>query len=174
VGIIVDAEGAAAFRDLIESGKSKQLRAQADKLGGYSAYMTLAVDYLEALRARVRMRAALEELLSRYDAVVAPTRGNVALPIGYDFDKGPSPSPSPSPTPAPSPGADRPAPPATIAAGNLTGVPAVCVPNGFGPHGLPTSLQFLGRAFSEPTLLAIADRYQQATDWHTHRPPDPA
>jgi Asp-tRNA(Asn)/Glu-tRNA(Gln) amidotransferase A subunit family amidase len=172
VGIIVDAEGAAAFRDLIESGKSKQLRAQADKLGGYSAYMTLAVDYLEALRARVRMRAALEELLSRYDAVVAPTRGNVALPIGYDFDKGPS--PSPSPTPAPSPGMERPSPPATIAAGNLTGVPAVCVPNGFGPQGLPTSLQFLGRAFSEATLLAIADRYQQATDWHTRRPPEPA
>jgi aspartyl-tRNA(Asn)/glutamyl-tRNA(Gln) amidotransferase subunit A len=174
VGLIVSAEGAAAFRDLIESGKSKLLRAQADKLGGYAAYMTLAVDYLEALRARVRMRTALEELLSRYDAVVAPTRGGVAPPIGYDFDKGPSPTPAPTPAPSPAPGAERPAPPSTISAGNLTGVPAVCVPNGFGPHGLPTSLQFLGRAFSEATLLAIADRYQQATDWHTRRPPEPA
>jgi aspartyl-tRNA(Asn)/glutamyl-tRNA(Gln) amidotransferase subunit A len=170
VGVIVDAEGAAAFRELIESGKTKLLRAQADKLGGYSAYMTLAVDYLEAMRGRVRMRAALEEMLSRYDAVVAPTRGNVALPIGFDFDKGPS--PSPSPTPSPSPGADRPSPPATIPAGNLAGLPAVCVPNGFGPQGLPTSLQFLGRAFSEATLLAVADRYQQATDWHARRPPE--
>ncbi|HEX6737882.1 MAG TPA: hypothetical protein VF310_06420, partial [Vicinamibacteria bacterium] len=75
--------------------------------------------------------------------------------------------------PSPSPAPERPAPPSTISAGNLTGLPAVCVPNGFGPNGLPTSLQFLGRAFSEATLLALADRYQQATDWHTRRPPEP-
>jgi Asp-tRNA(Asn)/Glu-tRNA(Gln) amidotransferase A subunit family amidase len=39
--------------------------------------------------------------------------------------------------------------------------------------GIPTSLQLLGRAFSEATLPAIADRYQQATDWHKRRPPEP-
>jgi aspartyl-tRNA(Asn)/glutamyl-tRNA(Gln) amidotransferase subunit A len=44
---------------------------------------------------------------------------------------------------------------------------------GLGRNGLPTSLQFLGRAFSEPTLLALADRYQQATEWHLKRPPAP-
>jgi aspartyl-tRNA(Asn)/glutamyl-tRNA(Gln) amidotransferase subunit A len=58
-----------------------------------------------------------------------------------------------------------------IPAGNLAGLPALCVPNGFGPHGLPTSLQFLGRAFSEATLVALAHAYQQATDWHLRRPP---
>ncbi len=50
------------------------------------------------------------------------------------------------------------------------GLPALAVPNGFGRNGLPTSLQLLGRAFSEPVLIAIADRYQQATDWHRRRP----
>ena len=168
VGIIVDAEGASAFRDLIESGGTRTLRAAADRVGGYSAIVTLAVDYLEAMRARVPMRAALDALLSRYDALVSPTRLVVAPPIGYDFDKPPSPSPSPSPTPSPSP--ERPAPPAPIPAGNLAGVPAICVPNGFGQNGLPTSLQLIGRAFSEATLIAIADRYQQATDWHKRRP----
>jgi len=166
VGIIVDAEGASAFRDLIESGGTRRLRAKADRVGGYPAIVTLAVDYLEAMRGRVKMRAALDELLSRYDAVLAPTRGAVAPMIGYDFDKQPGAPPPPPP--------ERPSPPATIPAGNLAGLPAVCVPNGFGQHGLPTSLQFLGRAFSEATLLAIADRYQRATDWHTHRPPVPA
>jgi aspartyl-tRNA(Asn)/glutamyl-tRNA(Gln) amidotransferase subunit A len=168
VGIIVDAEGASAFRDLIESGGTRRLRAAADRVGGYPAIVTLAVDYLEAMRARVRMRVAVDALLSRYDALVTPTRLAVAPPIGYDFDKPPSPSPAPSPTPSPSP--ERPAPPATIPAGNLVGVPALCVPNGFGQHGLPTSLQLIGRAFSEATLIAIADRYQQATDWHQRRP----
>jgi aspartyl-tRNA(Asn)/glutamyl-tRNA(Gln) amidotransferase subunit A len=166
VGVIVDAEGASAFRDLIESGGTRRLRAQADRVGGYAAITTLAVDYLQAMRARVPMRASLDALLARYDALVTPTRGAVAPPIGYDFDKPPGSSPSPTPSPSPSAAA-----PATIPAGNLAGVPAVCVPNGFGKNGLPTSLQLLGRAFSESTLIAIADRYQQATDWHKQRPP---
>jgi aspartyl-tRNA(Asn)/glutamyl-tRNA(Gln) amidotransferase subunit A len=167
VGIIVDAEGGAAFRGLIESGQVKSLRSRSDKVGGYQMMMTLAADYVDALRVRVPMRAALDELLSRYDAVVTPTRLAVAPPIGYDFDKPPGPAPSPSPSPAP----DRPSAPATIPAGNLAGLPALCVPNGFGQHGLPTSLQILGRAFSEGTLLDIGTRYQQHTDWHTKRPP---
>jgi len=163
MGIIVDAEGASAFRDLIESRGTRRLRAKADWVGGYPAIMTLAVDYLEAMRGRVKMRAALDELLSRHEAVLAPTRGAVAPMIGYDFAKQPGAPPPPPP--------ERPSPPATIPAGNLAGLPAVCVPNGLGQHGLPTSLQFLGRAFSETTLIAIADRYQQATDWHKKRPP---
>lgn len=168
VSVIVDAEGAAAFRDLIESGRTRKLRAKDDRVGGYSMMMTLAADYLDAMRARVPMRAALDELLSRYDAVVVPTRSSVAPPIGYDFDKPPAPA-EPSSAPAPAPGRSR--PPATIPAGNLAGAPALAIPNGFGQHGLPTSLQLLGRAFSEATLLAIGDRFQQLTDWHTRRPP---
>lgn len=162
VGLIVDAEGAAAFRELIESGGTRKLRAQSDRYGGYVSMMTLAVDYLEAMRARVPMRAALDALLGKYDALVCPTRGTVAPLVAYDFDKQPNPGTRPP--------EGSPTPPPTIPAGNLAGVPAVCVPNGFGPNGLPTSLQLVGRAFSESTLLAIADRYQQATDWHTKRP----
>jgi aspartyl-tRNA(Asn)/glutamyl-tRNA(Gln) amidotransferase subunit A len=170
VGIIVDAEGASAFREFIESGGTRKLRAAADRVGAYSAIMTLAVDYLQAMRARVPMRRALDTLLSRYDAVVVPTRTRVTYPVGYDFDKPPGPVPSPTPTPAP--GAPRPpGTPATIPAGNLAGLPAICVPNGIGAQGVPTSLQLMGRAFSESTLLAIANRYQQATDWHKRRPP---
>ena len=166
VGIIVDAEGASAFRDLIESGGTRKLRAKSDRVGGYPAIVTLAVDYLEAMRGRVKMRAALDALLARYDAVVAPTRLAVAPMIGYDFDKQPGAPPPPPP--------DSPAPPSTVPAGNLAGLPALAVPNGFGQHGLPTSLQLLGRAHSEATLIAIADRYQHATDWHQRRPPAPA
>jgi aspartyl-tRNA(Asn)/glutamyl-tRNA(Gln) amidotransferase subunit A len=162
VGLIVDAEGAAAFREFIESGGTRKLRAQSDRFGGYVSMMTLAVDYLEAMRARVPMRAALDALLAKYDAIVCPTRGSVAPLVAYDFDKQPNPGTRPP--------EGAPMPPPTIPAGNLAGVPAVCVPNGFGANGLPTSLQLVGRAFSESTILAIADRYQQATDWHARRP----
>jgi aspartyl-tRNA(Asn)/glutamyl-tRNA(Gln) amidotransferase subunit A len=167
VGIIVDAEGASSFRELIESGRTRELQSKDDRIGGYPMMMTLAADYIDALRARVPMRAALDALLSEYDAVVTPTRGAVAPLIGYDFDKQPSASPSPSPSPA----KDAPSPPSTIAAGNLAGLPSLCVPNGFGQQGLPTSLQFLGRAFAESTLVSLANAYQRATDWHTRRPP---
>lgn len=169
VGTIVDAEGASAFRELIESGGTKALRDKSDRLGGYQMMVTAAVDYLHAMRLRVPMRKALDDLLARYDALVCPTRGTLAPPIGYDFDKPPVPPGAPSPSPSPSPGAPR--APAVIPAGNLAGLPALCVPSGFGKNNLPTSLQFLGRAHSEAALVALADRYQQDTDWHTKRPP---
>ncbi len=58
-----------------------------------------------------------------------------------------------------------------IPAGNLVGQPALSVPNGFGAGGLPTGIQFTGRIWSEDRLVAIAQAYQQATDWHKKRPP---
>jgi len=53
---------------------------------------------------------------------------------------------------------------------NLTGHPAVIVPHGFDEKGHPTSLTFVGRAFGEAEMLAVAKAYQDATDWHTRHP----
>lgn len=53
---------------------------------------------------------------------------------------------------------------------NLTGHPCVVLPNGFRADGTPTSITFCGRLHREPELLALARAYQQATDWHLHRP----
>jgi aspartyl-tRNA(Asn)/glutamyl-tRNA(Gln) amidotransferase subunit A len=167
VGLIVDAEGGAALRELIESGKVRQLRDPADRVGGFAMLQTRAADYIDALRARARMRAELDALLARYDAVLAPTRTHLAPPIGRDFD---APSPG-APATAPAPAGPR--APATIPAGNLAGLPALALPTGFGEHGLPTSLQLLGRAYSEATLVSIGAAYQRLTDWHRHRPPAP-
>ena len=57
------------------------------------------------------------------------------------------------------------------AIGNGAGLPAIIVPNGIGARGLPTSLQFMGRAWEENTLLAAARAYQSLTDWHRRHPP---
>ena len=56
---------------------------------------------------------------------------------------------------------------------NLTGHPAVVVPNGFRSDGTPTSITFTGTLFGEARLLALARAYQHATDFHTRRPPLP-
>jgi len=59
---------------------------------------------------------------------------------------------------------------------NLTGHPAVVVPNGFIDEHTPTSITFIGKPFDEATPLALAARYQAATSHHRRRPPafDPA
>jgi aspartyl-tRNA(Asn)/glutamyl-tRNA(Gln) amidotransferase subunit A len=164
-GLIVDAEGGAALRDLIESGKVAGLRDATDRWGGFAMLATRAADYIDAQRARVRMQAELERLLARFDAVLAPTRSSLPPPIDRDFD-----APAPG-APASPPAPPRPRPPATVPAGNLAGLPAIAVPTGLGEAGLPTSMQLLGRAFSEATLVAVADAYQRQTDWHRQRPP---
>jgi Asp-tRNA(Asn)/Glu-tRNA(Gln) amidotransferase A subunit family amidase len=72
---------------------------------------------------------------------------------------------------------------------NLTGHPAVIVPNGFrgedapkpkvndsgelqpGGPGTPVSLTFLGNLYGEAKMLALAKAYQDATDFHLKHPP---
>ncbi len=54
---------------------------------------------------------------------------------------------------------------------NYLGTPAMSVPCGFTPDGLPNSFQLHGPPFGEQRLIAAAHAYQQATDWHTHLPP---
>ena len=53
---------------------------------------------------------------------------------------------------------------------DLLGLPAISVPCGFSPDGMPIGLQFVGRAFDEATVLRAAYAYEQATDWHTRHP----
>jgi aspartyl-tRNA(Asn)/glutamyl-tRNA(Gln) amidotransferase subunit A len=81
---------------------------------------------------------------------------------------------------------------------SLAGLPGMSIPCGFGENGLPprsqgslppegaaralgrpggagarprpVGLQIIGNYFDEGRLLAIADRYQQVTDWHTRAP----
>lgn len=55
---------------------------------------------------------------------------------------------------------------------NLTGLPAVSIPCGFSPKGLPIGLQLIGRRFQEIKLLGAAYALEQATSWHLAFPVD--
>jgi len=57
-----------------------------------------------------------------------------------------------------------------LVATNLTGHPAVIVPNGFRDDGTPVSLTFLGGLFEEAKVLAVARAYQEATGFHLKHP----
>jgi len=55
---------------------------------------------------------------------------------------------------------------------NVASVPALSINCGFTSDGLPVGLQLVGRPFDEPTVLRAAYAYEQATEWHTRRPPE--
>ena len=103
------------------------------------------------------MKKALDALFAKFDALVTPTRATVAYPAGPDFEKV---------YPGVSGGPRRHRAPATSSACRRS-----CVPNGFGEHGLPTSIPFTGRAFSDETLVALGTAVQARTEWHRKRPP---
>src|SRR5262249_55270693 len=132
VGTIVNAEGATAFFELLDSGKVTELTCPADRSGGYSALLTPAVDYLQAMRLRRPMKRAVAKLFEHYDAVISPTRATVAYPADIKFEDA---------YPGVSGG------PALIPAGNLCGLPALAMPNGLGENSLPTSFALMGPAF---------------------------
>jgi amidase len=100
---------------------------------------------------RLSRTMGIDAVMSQYrlDALVAPTGGPAWLTDLVNGDSGTGSAPGPS----------------TVAA--VAGYPHVTVPAGFA-RGLPVGVSFIGRAWSEPTLLKIAFAYEQATK---HRRP---
>lgn len=154
IGAVLYAEAASAFRDIIEDGRVQQLVDPDGRRGGYSYLLVNAVDYVDAMRERAALRTAFAKLFEKVDFLVAPTFSTVAPPINIPFDKA-YPGTSDSDL---------------ITACNLVGYPAIAVPNGFGQHGLPTSLMLVGRPFSELNLAKLAAAYQARTRVHLKRP----
>jgi aspartyl-tRNA(Asn)/glutamyl-tRNA(Gln) amidotransferase subunit A len=54
---------------------------------------------------------------------------------------------------------------------NLSGLPGMSIPCGFGDKGRPVGLQIVGNHFDEARMLAVAHAFQQATDFHTKTAP---
>jgi len=53
---------------------------------------------------------------------------------------------------------------------NLTGLPAISVPCGFSPQGLPLGLQIAAAPLAEQLLLRIAHTYEQRAGWFRQHP----
>ncbi|HWP59708.1 MAG TPA: amidase [Candidatus Acidoferrales bacterium] len=111
-----------------------------------------AADYIQALRARSVLSEKIRGHFSEVDVFATPTMPRPAEAFAaLDPDE-----------------ANR--RPNFTNPFNLTGLPAVSVPCGFTPDGLPVGIQFAAPPFAEATALGVAHAYEQATDWHTRHP----
>ena len=54
---------------------------------------------------------------------------------------------------------------------NVANTPALSINCGFTSRQLPVGFQIAGKPFDEGTLFRVAHAYEQATEWHTRRPP---
>ena len=103
-------------------------------------------DYRERLAKRGSLREAIEALLDEHEltALLYPTIRQTARPIGQG-----------------QPGSN-----CSLSA--ISGLPAITVPAGFAPDGMPVGLEMIGREFAEADLIRLAYAYEQAT---AHRQP---
>ena len=110
------------------------------------------VDYVQAVRRRRELRAELKAAMAELDVVItvgavgeAPKLDSVAR---WDVFATPS----------------------FTMPFNVAGYPAISVCSGFGPAGLPLSLQIVGKPFQEAKVFQVADGYEKATDFRGKRP----
>ena len=118
-----------------------------------------AGDYVQAQRVRSILRSSARSLFASVDALVTP-----ALPIT---------SPRIGQANVELDGKTRPINPVFIRLAcpfNLTGLPAISVPCGFGPNALPIGLQIAAAPLAENVVLRVAAAFESATEWHTRRP----
>ena len=114
--------------------------------------MVSGVDYVQAVRRRRELRAQLQEAMAELDVVItagapdeAPKLDAVAR---WDVFAAPN----------------------FTMPFNVAGYPAIAVCTGFGPAGLPVSMQIVGRPFQEATVFQVADAFEKATPYRSRRP----
>ena len=109
-----------------------------------------------------------DEIVSRYDAVIAPT-----WPNGAALREVSGGWPIPARNEWEPPEDFDAATPRLNYIANLVGHPGLNVPCGFDPDGLPLCLQIVASPFDDQAALDFGMSYQRETDWHTRRPPYP-
>lgn len=121
-----------------------------------------AQEYLDALHERATYTRAWLEFFEEFDLLITPMMQMTAFAIGI---------------PGPAHVDGTPVDPFfddwchLCYPANLTGQPAISLPNGFGDDGLPVGLQIMAGRFDERTLLAAAAAFERASPWANQVPP---
>jgi aspartyl-tRNA(Asn)/glutamyl-tRNA(Gln) amidotransferase subunit A len=116
--------------------------------GYYDAY------YIKAQKLRRLIANDFTDVFKRCDVLMGPTTPTVAFDLGEKSDD-----------PIQMYLSDI-----YTSAANLTGMPAMSIPVGFGENNRPVGLHIIGNYFKEAQLLNVAHQYQMVTDWHLKSP----
>jgi len=115
--------------------------------GYYDAY------YLKAQKVRRRIADDFDQVFGKVDALLTPTAPSAAFALG-----------------------ERSSDPIAMYLNdiftvtvNLAGLPAISVPAGLDPNGLPLGLQLIGKALDEGALFSLAGAVEDAAGF-THKP----
>ena len=103
-----------------------------------------ATDYVKAQRVRTELMAALSKVFEEVDILITPTTARTAPPILPDVT-----------TAGESDLTVQDELMRFVVPFNLTGHPALSVPCGYDPQGLPVGLQLVGRPWEEALLLRV-------------------
>jgi aspartyl-tRNA(Asn)/glutamyl-tRNA(Gln) amidotransferase subunit A len=117
-----------------------------------------AADYIRSRWKLELLRRTIDDAFTDFDLVVLPTRRRTPRTIEAAIKREES---------------DKIRNPELENTGqfNLYGIPAISVPCGFTSAGLPVGLMIAGPRFSEARVLALANAFELATDWHKQKPP---
>jgi aspartyl-tRNA(Asn)/glutamyl-tRNA(Gln) amidotransferase subunit A len=116
--------------------------------GYYDAY------YLKGQKVRTLIKEDFDKVFKQIDVILTPTAPTTAFKVGEKLSDPLSMYLSDI---------------YTIPA-NLSGIPAISLPCGFGKDGLPIGLQIMAKPFDEETIFRTAYTYEQSTDWHKKKP----
>ena len=149
-------EAPTTYRNLLRT--RPQDIAHDNRIGYLTNAVMPATYYYKAIQLRTLLRAEILQSLESVDLLLSPTAGVPAQPL------------TPDPTITGRDNVNR-TPYLLTTVPSLANIPALSIPCGFSEEGLPLSLQIAGRPFDEATVLRAGHAYQQATGWHTRRPP---
>jgi aspartyl-tRNA(Asn)/glutamyl-tRNA(Gln) amidotransferase subunit A len=102
-----------------------------------------ATTYINAQRSRFAIKNAFKQAIRDIDVLVTPTQPMTALKIGQTTSRIGSREESVFGVSA-----------RLCAPFNISGLPAISVPCGFSPQGMPIGLQIIGKPFDEETLCS--------------------
>jgi aspartyl-tRNA(Asn)/glutamyl-tRNA(Gln) amidotransferase subunit A len=106
-----------------------------------------AVDLARAQERRTTLFRAVQQLFHRFDVLLTPTTTSVAPRLDY------------LETPPPGMAAKW---AAALYPFNLSGHPALSMPIGFAPSGLPIGAQLIGPWYAERQLLSVSSALEEA------------
>jgi aspartyl-tRNA(Asn)/glutamyl-tRNA(Gln) amidotransferase subunit A len=151
-------EAAAAFCDLIASGRCAQLQDPLGKINGYASEQFSASDYLQVQRVRAVLQRNIDRLFDDFDVLTTAAQSSPPERLVEKPPDGGSEEDNKIESRAPD------------GVSSLCGLPAITVPCGFSTERLPYGIQFIGRAGWDHKVLEAAVLFQRLTKWHHERP----